>query len=705
MVTTSALLASHEADKLVFDRELSWLAFNERVLCTAYDAAVPLGEQLRFVAISSNNLDEFFMVRVAGMLQLSARGYRTLPETDDRIDEVLKRMSGAAYHLRRQQDEGLISVLERLSSSGFALLAPDQLADDEKAWLRTWYVENVLPLLAPTTLDPAHPFPFIHNRGKGVIIDMLTANEKAVRAVILMPENLGRFIQLPGAIPRFVAVETAILEFLELIYPSYTVETSGMFRVLRDSEMEIDDEAEDLVNQFENALRARRRGDVVSLVLSESLSGSAKKFLMHEMKLSEDQIYIASSHVGIGDFAQVIGSLPKSLLYASFTARFPQRILDFKGDCFAAIRNKDILIHHPYESFDVVVRFLEQAATDRDVLAIRQTLYRTSPDSPIAKALVAAAEAGKSVTAIIELKARFDEENNIQLARSLERAGAHVAYGLGDLKVHSKLSMVVRREDGKLVSYTHCGTGNYHPQTAKIYTDLSFFTCDKDICEDVWRIFNFLTSHVHPTKLKKLVISPNDSHRFMLEMIDREIDNAKAGKPTGILMKCNAVVEEQLIKKLYEASNAGVKSHLIVRGICCLRPNVPGLSENITVTSIIGRYLEHGRIYIFANGGELMRPENLVYMASADMMPRNLYRRVEAFIPLENETVRAQALEQVMGALLRDTVNCWTLNGDGSYVKLDEGDVPFSSHQYFMQNPSLSGQGTLSDSISENGSY
>jgi polyphosphate kinase len=699
MSQTSVLIAPHETDKLLFDRELSWLSFNERVLATAHDETIPLGEQLRFVSISSDNLDEFYMVRLAGMLQLSARGFRTLPETDDRLDEALKRTSDAANHLRRQQDDGLAIILKKLSSSGLTLLSPDQMSEDEQDWLHIWYSENILPLLAPTTLDPAHPFPFIHNRGKGVLIDMLTHDETAVRAVILMPENLDRFIQLPGAVPRFVAVEAAILEFIDLIYPGYQVEACGMFRVLRDSEMEIDDEAEDLVSQFENALRARRRGDVVSLVLSETLAGSAKTFLMREMSLTQDQIYIASGYVGIGDFSQIIGTLPKSELYSPFTARFPQRVLDFKGDCFAAIRNKDILVHHPYESFDVVVRFLQQAAADPNVLAIRQTLYRTTPKSPIAIALIAAAEAGKSVTAIIELKARFDEENNIQLARSLERAGAHVAYGLGDLKVHSKLSMVVRREEGKLVSYTHCGTGNYHPQTAKTYTDLSFFTCDKDICEDVWRVFNFLTSHVQPKDLKKLVISPHDSHRFLMNMIDKEIANAKAGRPSGVLIKCNAIVDEQLIKKFYEASQAGVKIHLIVRGICCLRPNVKGLSETITVTSIVGRYLEHGRIYVFANGGEMMGSENLIYMASADLMPRNLFYRVETFIPLENETVRAQALEQVMGAGLRDTLNSWTLNSDGSYSKVESGATPFSSHHYFMKNPSLSGQGSLADNI------
>lgn len=693
---TTALLLDEQGTGEVFDRELSWLSFNERVLFQAALPHLPLGERLRFIAISSDNLDEFYMVRIAGMMQLRDLGYQLVPDTDRRLDKLLEQVLERSNQLLEGQQKQLDKFLHDFRQMKGCIRTAADLSEEQIEWLRKWYKQNLLPLFSPTTLDPSHPFPFIQNRGKGVLLEMMSPDKKPVRAVIMIPENCPRFIRLPGEGLDFVAAETAVIQFVNMIYPNFRVKKSGLFRVLRDSEIEIDDEAEDLISYFERALRKRRRGNVVSLTLSDSLSKDMVKFLQSEMELTPDKICLTDGFVGLGDVAQLLEYFPKTLLYPSFKARFPQRILDFKGDCFAAVKNKDLIIHHPYESFDAVVRFLEQAADDPDVLAIRQTLYRTTSQSPIAKALIRAAEQGKSVTALIELKARFDEENNIQLARSLERAGAHVAYGLGDLKVHSKLSLVMRREGEKIVSYAHCGTGNYHPITSKVYTDLSFFTCDQAICEDIRRVFNYLTSYVMPDDLKKVKISPDQAHQWLMERIDREIEVAKAGKPAFVWAKANALVDRKLIDKFYQAAQAGVKLTLFIRGICCLRPGVPGLSETITVKSVVGRFLEHGRLYVFGNGEELGSGGNQVYIASADLMPRNMYRRVETFIPLENQTVRKQILEQVVPAMNKDTENCWQLQSDGRYIKAETGGDGFSCHQYFMQNPSLSGQGSLS---------
>lgn len=708
MITTQALLSPKD-DRQFFDRELSWLSFNERVLWQAKLPANPIGEKLRFISISASNLDEFLMVRLAGMYQLQMRGYHRMPETDDQISVLLEAIEEKVSFLLSEQQQAEKQVLEELRLHDCEILGRQDLTGAQSSWLESWYEKNLLPLLSPTTIDPRHPFPFIQNRGQGLLIEMAKGTKKLQKVVILLPSNTPRFILLPPADSAkdslsFVRAETAIMAFLDKIYPGFRVRQSGMFRLLRDSDVEIDDEATDLISQFESALRKRRRGNAVSLIVSRDLSKSARNFLKSQFDLTDNQVFISSGLVGAGDFSEIIDHLPASLLYEKYTPRFPQRIVDFKGDCFAAIRNKDIIVHHPYESFDVVVRFLEQAARDPDVLAIRQTLYRTTPQSPIAKALVEAAENGKTVMALIELKARFDEENNIQLARMLERAGAQVAYGITDLKVHSKLTHITRRENGVLCSYVHCGTGNYHPFTAKIYTDLSFFTCDEKICTDIWQVFNFLTSYVPPQKLNKLVMSPTHIKEWLYEAIDSEISNAQQGLPARIWIKTNAVVDRQVIERLYHASQAGVQIDLCVRGICCLRPQIKGLSENIRVWSVIGRFLEHGRIYAFANGEEFGKSRTKVYIGSADLMPRNLYRRVEVLVPLENKTVRKQVLSQVLEALYLDKKNSWDLKPDGSYTKLDnEADGLLSAHEYFMQNPSLSGQGSLAPkSIDEN---
>ena len=708
MTTTQSLLDGENKSRY-FDRELSWLSFNERVLWQAKSEANPIGEKLRFISISASNLDEFLMVRLAGMYQLQMRGYHRMPETDAQISGLLEAIEAKVTYLLSEQQKAEKQVLSQLAENHCDICDVSDLTAEQLNWLEEWYEKNLLPLLSPTTIDPRHPFPFIQNKGQGLLIEMANHQKKAQKVVILLPLNTPRFIAVPAEnnmaqdALKFVPAETAIMAFLDKIYPDFNVKQSGMFRLLRDSDVEIDDEAADLVSQFETALRKRRRGNVVSLIISDGLSKSSRNFLKTQFNLSETQIFVSSGLVGAGDLSEIVSRLPSALLYPEYTPRFPQRIVDFKGDCFASIRNKDIIVHHPYESFDVVVRFLEQAARDPDVLAIRQTLYRTSPQSPIAKALVEAAENGKTVMALIELKARFDEENNIQLARMLERAGAQVAYGIADLKVHSKLTHITRRESGKLASYVHCGTGNYHPITAKIYTDLSFFTCDEKLCSEIWQVFNFLTSYVPPKKLSKAVMSPTHAIDWLYSAIDTEIKNAEQGLPAHIWIKTNAIVDKGVIDRLYEASNAGVKIDLCVRGICCLRPQVTGLSENIRVWSIIGRFLEHGRIYAFANGEALGKSNTKVFIGSADLMPRNLYRRVEVLVPLENRTVRKQVLSQVVRALDLDKRNSWDLQPDGAYTKLEASeDNLLSAHEYFMQNPSLSGQGSLAPKTSDN---
>ena len=692
---TDPILDGSKEDERFFNRELSWLAFNERVLSLAEDDEKPLGERIRFLAISADNLNEFFMVRVAGLLQLVDRGFKRLPEDDVDVDQLLAQIMSRSAELMARQNHVLPELIGCLRDENIHVLS--NIPDDEqdRLWLEDWFIDNVLPLITPTTLDPSHPFPFFHNDGKGMMLELTSPDGKSMQSVILLPANLPRFVKLPGGGLRLALVEAVIRASIVKIYPRHQLVSAAMFSILRDSEIEIDDEANDLIHEFENALRARQRGNVVLLTLSKDAPKPIRHLLKSAMDIDENNFFDTDGPVALNNFAELLNYIPKHLLFPAFTPRFPQRISDFNGDCFAAIRNKDIIVHHPYESFEVVVRYLQQAATDPDVLAIRQTLYRTTSNSPIAKALIQAAENGKTVTAVIELKARFDERNNIQLARALGRAGVQVAYGLTDLKIHLKMSLVVRREHGKLVSYAHVGTGNYHPITAGIYTDLSYFTCDKDVGRDAYEIFKYLTSHVQPDKLKRSFVSPHQSFPQLKLMILAEIENCKNGLPSGIWLKCNSLVDHRLIGLLYDASQAGVPIEIMARGVCCLRPGVAGLSETITVRSIIGRFLEHGRIYVFGNGGEFLSDKNIVMISSADLMPRNLRRRVECFMRLENPTIRKQVLHQIMVALLRDEKNAWYLQPDGSYVHPQTDETSFSCHEYFMSNPSLSGLGSL----------
>ena len=692
---TDPILDGSTEDESFFKRELSWLAFNERVLSLAEDDDKPLGERIRFLAISADNLNEFFMVRVAGLRQLVDRGFKRLPKDDVDIDQLLTQIMARSAKLMARQNQVLPELIGCLRDQNIHVLSDIPDDEQDRLWLEDWFIDNVLPLITPTTLDPSHPFPFFHNDGKGMMLELTSPDSKPMQSVILLPANLPRFVKLPGDGLRLLLVEAVIRASIVKIYPRHRLVSAAMFSILRDSEIEIDDEANDLIHEFETALRARQRGNVVLLTLSKDAPKPIRRLLKSAMGIGENNFFNTDGPVALNNFSELLDYIPKHLLFPAFAPRFPQRIRDFNGDCFAAIRNKDIIVHHPYESFEVVVRYLQQAATDPDVLAIRQTLYRTTSNSPIVKALIQAAENGKTVTAVIELKARFDERNNIQLARALGRAGVQVAYGLTDLKIHLKMSLVVRREHGKLVSYTHVGTGNYHPITAGIYTDLSYFTCDKDVGRDAYEIFKYLTSHVQPDKLKRSFISPHQSTPQLKLMIRAEIENCKNGLPSGVWLKCNSLVDHRLIELLYEASQAGVPIEIVARGICCLRPGVAGLSETITVRSIIGRFLEHGRIYVFANGGEFLSDKNTVMISSADLMPRNLRRRVECFMWLENPTIRKQVLHQIMVAHLRDEKNAWYLQPDGSYVHPQTDETSFSCHEYFMSNPSLSGLGSL----------
>lgn len=681
-------------EERLINRELSWLRFNMRVMEESNNPAHPLLEKLRFLSISGSNLDEFYMVRVAGIRGQINAGVDKLSNEGLTPTQQLEKINELAAYLLQEQQTCWAMLTEEMKEAGVTLLERDGITKQEKDWLETFFLENIFPILTPLAVDPAHPFPFIPNLGFSIVLELKKDEDgSSLLALLPIPPQTKRFVRLPGIEVRFISVENVIRLFLGRLFPNYSIMGEGIFRLIRDSEMEVDEEAEDLVRVFETALKRRRRGHVIRLDINANMPKTLKRMVMNELRITENEVVSLEGVIGLAEVNQLIVEDFPKLKYASLEPRFTQRVKEQGGDCFAAIRQKDFIVHHPFESFDVVVSFLRQAALDPDVVAIKQTLYRTSDDSPIVRALIDAAESGKSVTALVELKARFDEAKNIKWARDMERAGVQVVYGFLELKTHAKISVVVRRENDELRTYVHYGTGNYHPVTARVYTDLSFFTDDEALGRDAVHIFNYLTGYARPKALESAVISPYDIRDKLMEMIEREIKLALAGKPASIWAKLNSIVDPKIIDKLYEASCKGVSIDLVVRGICCLRPGVKNMSENIRVKSIVGRFLEHSRILCFGNGHELPSHKAKVYISSADWMPRNFDRRVEIMVPLENTTIKSQVLDQIMQANLRDTSQSWHLQEDHNYTREQTQENSFSAHEFFINNPSLSGMG------------
>lgn len=684
-----------------YNRELSWLRFNLRVLEEAENLNHPLLERLRFLSISASNLDEFFMVRVAGLYGQLRTDINELSQDGKTPRQQLEQVLALSQDLVTKQHEIYSQLNDQLKQEKLLIMGADDLSETDKVWLKGYFISEIFPILTPLAIDPMHPFPFIRNLGFSLALEFKSIDENEIaHALIPIPHKIKRFLPLPDdgdAKIRFIAIETILTLFLDVIFPKFEFSGLGLFRIIRDSDIEVEEESEDLVRLFESALKRRRRGLVIRLEIEDRMPESLRNLIIKEFDVSSDQIHSYNGFFGMSQLSEVITKQCPELLFKNFTPRIPERIREFRGDFFEAVAQKDMIVHHPYETYDVVLDFLNTAIDDPDVIAIKQTLYRTDKNSKIVKGLIRAAENGKNVMALVELKARFDEEANIQWARDLERAGVQVVYGLMNLKTHAKLTLVMRKEKKGLKHYMHIATGNYNPITARIYTDLSLFTCDKQMAKDVIDIFNYITGYAKPEKLRKIAVSPYGIFDRLVEHIHQEIANVKQGKPGHIWLKMNSLVDGAIIDELYKASQAGVQIELIVRGICCLRPGIKGLSENINVKSIVGRFLEHSRIYAFGNGAELPNKTAKLYIASADLMPRNLYRRVEICVPIDNPTVHQQILDKIMVANFKDNVQSWQINADGTATKIvaKANEEKFDAHEYFMKNPSLSGRGKL----------
>lgn len=678
------------------NRELSWLAFNWRVLEEADNWNVPLLERLRFLSISATNLDEFYSVRVAGLRELAKSGSNT-PAIDGRNpSEQLKLIEVEARRLMKEQQLVLTKLRKEMAEQNITILTAAQ-AKNHFAYLQKIFLSDVFPIISPLAIDPAHPFPFIPNSGFALALQLERKSDgRSLRALVPVPHQVNRFVKLQGKGSNYIPLEELILMQMGQVFPGYTLTGHCAFSILRDSDLEVEDEAEDLVREFEVALKRRRRGEVIRLKISAGAPEALRNSIMLELNVTENEVVEIDGMIGLSSLTELVFESEAKLVWPNFSPRVPERVTDHEGDMFAAISQKDLLLQHPYETFDMVVRFLQQAAIDPNVVAIKQTLYRTSKRSPIVEALCEAAEAGKSVTALVELKARFDEAANIRQSRRLERAGAHVVYGFINLKTHAKISTVVRREGSKLITYTHYGTGNYHPITAQTYTDVSLFTRDAALGRDATKVFNYLSGYAQPKTLENISISPLSLKSTLLERIESEKTNAIKGKPAAIWAKMNSLIDADVIDALYAAGQAGVKINLVIRGICGLRPGVKGLSENIRVKSIIGRFLEHSRIVCFANGNKMPSLKSKVYISSADWMGRNLNRRVETLVEIKNSTVKSQIVNQIMAANLADIAQSWIMQHDGTYTRATwpSGKFAFNCHRFFMENASLSGRGS-----------